>query len=61
MIVDDSSNYHARLTIMHYHIDYHQLSCSLGKFKFDMIVDDGFCRLYERMIVSSFARNGIKK
>ena len=32
-------------------IDYHQLSFSLGLFKFFMIVDDSFSRLTTRMIV----------
>ena len=46
--------------------DYHQLSRSLDMFKLDMMIDDGFCRLNEDMIlndslsVSSFAENGRK-
>ena len=68
MIVDDSLNDHAywntnfSCTI----IDYHGPSCSLDKFEFDMILDDSFCRLNERMIVgdnfsvSSLANNGFK-
>ena len=32
-------------------IHYHQLSCSLDVFNFNMIADESFCRLYERMIV----------
>lgn len=32
-------------------IDYHQLSCSLDMFKFDIIVDDCFCHLDARMTV----------
>ena len=56
MIVGDS------LTI----IDYHQLSCGLDMFNFEIILDDSYCRLNERMIVSknfsgsSFAKNGLK-
>ena len=40
-------------------IYYHQLSCSLDMFKFDMIVHDSFFRLTERMIVhDSFSVSG---
>ena len=47
-------------------LDNVKLSYSLDKFKFDMILDDSFCRLYEWMIVgdnfsvSSLANNGFK-
>ena len=69
MIVHDSFNYHTCLitklscTIL----DYHQLSRSLDKFKFEMIVDDSFFRLSEQIIVnksfsvSSFTKNGLKQ
>ena len=57
MIVDDSFNYHARLNT-----NYHRLSCSLDMCKFNMIVDDSFYRLNERMIVyDSFSANGLVK
>ena len=45
---------------------YHQISCSLDTFKFDMIVDDSCCRLNEPMLVhdsfsvSGFSENGLK-
>ena len=57
MIVDDSFKYDARLNTS-YH-DYHQLSCSLDMFKFEMIVHDSFFRLTERMMVhDSFSVSG---
>ena len=49
-------------TIMHYH----QLLCTLDMFKFDMIVDDSFCCLKDRMIVNDglfsqhFCQKGLK-
>ena len=49
MIVGDS------LTI----IDYHQLSCGLDMFNFDIILDDSYCRLNERMIVSNNFRSAV--
>ena len=61
MIVDDSFNYHARLKheLSFTIINYHQLSCSLDVFKFDMIVHDSFFRLTKRMIVhDSFSVSG---
>ena len=55
MIVDDSFEHELSFTI----INYHQLSCSLDMFKFDMIVHDSFFRLTERMIVhDSFSVSG---
>ena len=60
MIVDDIFNYHTHL------ITNYQLSCSLDMFKFEMKVDDSFCRLSEQIIlnnsfsISSFAKNGLK-
>ena len=44
MIVDDSFNYHARLKMELWFtiIRFHQLSCSLDVFKFDMIVHNSF-------------------
>ena len=61
MIVDDSFNYHARLNtkLSFTIINYHQLSCSLDMFKFDVIVHDSFVCLTERMIVhDSFLVSG---
>ena len=40
-------------------IDYHQLSSSLGKFKFDMIVDDNFCGLNKRVTVNNDFRSAV--
>ena len=62
MIVDDSFDYQARLNT-NYHalsstiIDYHQLSYSLDIFKFDIIFDDSFCHLNERMILNDIFRS----
>ena len=60
MIVDDNFNYHSRLNTLSFTIiNYHQLSCSLDMFKFEMIVHDSFFRLTERMIVhDSFSGSG---
>ena len=58
MIVDDSFEHELSFTI----INYHQLSCSLDMFKFDMIVHDSFFRLIEQMIVhDGFSVSGVTK
>ena len=66
MMVDDSFNYCTRFNANHRAllstiIGYHQLSCSLDMFKFDMVVDNSFFfRLNER-VNDSFSdsnRNG---
>lgn len=45
---------------------YHQLSCSLDMFKFDVMFDDSFCRLNDLMVghdsfsASVFVKNRLK-